>query len=550
MRRLPWIILALLVLVIGGYSVFWFMQAKHAKEVFTEVTRRLPETTSPSGTQVSLTYDSLDVGGYPFSYKVIYKNPVISWKQKDTPALKPFKPAEGLQPADTIKITGDLMFESNYLASTLGVSIKGSMDGTTPTPDGYMSWQANWEDVAGCDFEISGEARSKLLKGMEVMSLFQNAEDFMNNLREASCVSKANTVKRLPDGKQIFSSPGSDIKLALNPLDDTNMHIELKMQAKDVIFTKEYGMMFAGLSENTVSPAAAGSYSQFDERAGKTSVDIDLSATGPFRNKGVLPPAYTLDIQSRAFNIKNDWYEVSLPLALMLKKDEASSSFTMKHDGMLRFSKEMEEALRTDALTSGSAYSELKALFQNQGRPVPTEQELITSGIFPELSSFGTIKTNADVATDASGKTLTITTAGLTSDLYGFNAKGSASMEGGNADITLVCDRCTTMIDDAVTYYNRLQDFLRQVNPEAKTATFTGEQAEAMKQLLVSLDSDPSSSDQINILYKREGQVQTLSGQPLEQVIMQAMLIVATPPTAAGTQAPPPEEPAKKPAAK
>lgn len=542
MRRLPWIILTVLVIVVGGYSVFWYLQAQNVKEVFTEVTRQLPETTSKDGTKVSLTYDKLGVTGYPFSYKVTYKNPVFSWTKNNAVDVKPFTPAEGLQPANTIKINGDLMFESNYLASTLGVSMNGSMDGTTPTPDGFMSWQANWDDDAGCQFEITGEARSKLLKGAEVMSLFKNTNDFMNNLREARCTSTANTVKRMPDGKQIFSSPGSDVNLALTPLDDINSRVELKMQAKDVLFTKEYGSIFAGLSEETSIPQGGG-YSQFDERAGKTNIDIDLVATGPFRSEGELPAAYSLDIQSRAFSIKNDWYEVNLPLTLKLQKTETSSNFTIKHDGLLRFSKEMEIALRNDSLTSGRAYQELKDMFENEGKLPPSPSALTQTGIFPELSSFGTIKTFADAATDEAGKTLTIQSIGASSDLYSFNANGNASLVDGNADITFTCDHCVTMLDDGFSYYNRVQDFLRQVNPNAKVAMFGADQTEAMKNLLISLDTDPATPDQITIQYKRTGQTQTLTGQPLEQVIMQAMLIIATPPTAAGTAEPPSNAP-------
>ena len=140
---------------------------------------------------------------------------------------------------------------------------------------------------------------------------------------------------------------------------------------------------------------------------------------------------------------------------------------------------------------------------------------------------------------------------GAGSDLYGFNAKGNVSLENGNADVMLTCDHCITMVDDAVSYYNRLQDFLRQINPETQTAVFGAEQTEALKQLLASLDTDAATADQITIQYKRDGDAQTLSGQPLDQVMMQAMLIVAAPPTAAGTAEPSDEKPAaEKPAEK
>ncbi|MFO1242963.1 MAG: hypothetical protein U1E36_07175 [Rickettsiales bacterium] len=543
MRRFVWVIIALLVVAVAAYSAFWFSQAKQAKEVFTQAAKELPNITKNTGTEVSLKYDSIDVGGYPFSYIITYHNPVFSWKPKFAPDIQPFKTTDGTQPENTLKVTGDLNFESNYLASSFGVSATGSMDGTQKTPEGPFSWQANWEDTSGCTFEITGEARKKLLQGMQVLTLLKDSQSVMENLRGIDCTSKANSIKRMPDGKQIFASPGSNVHFGIEPLEGLNSRIDIKADAKDVLMTKEYGQLIGSfMHRNPGEPAP--SFKQFDERAGKTSMDIDVSATGPFRNNGTMPTDYNLDIQARSLNIKNDWYEVNFPLAFTMKKAGAVTSFSVKHDGLIHFSKEMEDALRQDYLTSGSAYGELKRLFENQGRVPPSEDAMISSGVFPEISSFGTIKTIADIATDAEGKSLSINQFAVTSDLYGIDAKGQASLTEPKADVTVNCTHCTQMVDDLISYYNRTQDFLRQINPGNQYPIFTATQAEAMKQLLVSLDSDASTADVITLHYIGDGPAQTISGQPFAQVMMQGMMIASSPP-AAGPVTPIPDDAGK-----
>ena len=544
MRRLPYIIAGIFVFLIAGYSVFWYLQAQRAKELFVDIATHLPDHPNANGKIFTLKYDDIHVGGYPFSYRVIFKNPVLSWKTPLPGDMVGFKDAKSdLAPMDTMKLTGELALESNYLANSFAASSTGIVDSTMETPDGPLSWQSHWDGPSTFSIAFNEEGRKKLMAGENPFALLQNPQELVRSLHAISFAGTNVSIKRMPDGKQIFFVPSNSIDFSLNPIDATNSEIKLKVDTKDMVLTHEYGMLLAGFYMiGGVDKAAIPTYRQFDERAGKTTIAIDVSATGPFQPDAAPPAEYNLDVESRQFSIKNDWYEITLPMMLKIKRNATTNSFSLTHEGVIRFSKEMEQALREDYITSGRAYAELQQLFQDRGVSTPPPYQIDSSGIFPEISSFGMIKTAADISSSDDGKALDIKKASIHSDLYSVDATGNVKFTDSSANIKVDCTNCLQMIDDAAAYYNHTQNFMRQINPQSKFSMLSTTQIDAVKQMITSLDADPASKDVITFNYQQQGGTSTISGQPIQQVMLQAMMIMSSP--AAGKPADPSAVPA------
>lgn len=554
MRRLPLIIAGILVFLVAGYSVFWYLQAQRAKALFVDIATNLPEQTRKTGKEFTLKYDDIAVGGYPLSYRVIFKNPVLSWKDPLPSGMVGFnnkeKNAAASAPLNTIKLNGDLSLESNYIASSFSAATTGNIDSTMETPEGPLSWQSHWDGENKFSIAFNEEGRKRIMSGENPFAMLQDPDTLMRTLRGLSMHSENLSVKRMPDGKQIFFVPNNDINFSLTPLDDANSEVRLKATTTDMVLSKEYGRLVAAFyAINAPKDQPAPSFRQFDERAGKTTIGIDLVATGPFMRQGPQQGDYNLDIESREFSIKNDWYEVTLPLVLKMSKKGDGGNFSLTHEGKIHFTKEMEAALRDDYITSGRAYAELKRLFDEQGVAPPPAYTIDVEGVFPQISAFGEIKTAADIASDNDGKKVDIKKASIHSDLYSLDAGGNIALTENKASLKVDCTNCLRMVEDATSYYNRAQNFMRAINPQSTVVTLTAGQIDSIKQMIAGLDADPATPDVVTFDYEQQGPTSTISGQPIQQIVLQAMMIMSAP--AAGPTAEPktPETPAKPPAA-
>lgn len=546
MRRFPYIIAAVLVFLIAGYSVFWYMQAQRAKAVFVDIATHLPEQTRKTGNEFTLKYDDVGVGGYPLSYRVIFKNPVLSWKEVSPSGMVGFSEkipeAANLAPLNTMKLTGELALESDYIASAFSAAATGTVDSTMKTPEGPISWQSQWDGANTFSIAFNEEGRKRLLSGENPFALLQDPDSLMRTLRGVSVHADNFSVKRMPDGKRIFFVPDNDIDFSINPLDDINAEVTLNIVTKDMVLTKEYGQLVSAFYLlNGQKDQPAPTFRQFDERAGKTSIDVDLSAKGPFLARGAALKDYTLDIDSRQFSIRNDWYEITLPMSLHVKKTAAANSLSLKHEGKIHFSKQMEQALRDDYITSGRAYAELKRLFNQPGAEAPPAYKIDAEGVFPEISAFGEITTEADITSSEDGKAIDIKNVAVHSDLYSIDASGNLTLPENKASLKIDCTNCLRMIDDATSYYNRFQTFLRQVNPQAADPILTAAQIESIKHMIAGLDADPSTTEVVTLKYEQQNTGSTLSGQPIQQIFLQAMMILSAPPGTSPTPAAPAE---------
>ncbi|MFW0776628.1 MAG: hypothetical protein ACN2B6_02790 [Rickettsiales bacterium] len=528
MKASPKILIsALIVVLLLGYSIMWFVQADKLKGNVEKTISMLNEK------ETYITYESIDVAGFPMKMAVVVSKPrfagrvdvlLKSMDDMHVGTKKMFPELPEWQ--EDTSLDGTLTIQLNALSDEYGIILAGDWH-NAPTIDGQKL--ALTSKVAGdfvCDMKL---ANSKALAGaIWTGSIERDGKQFMKDLRVVDCSFPAYEAINVASSEVGMKSEGGYLKFNREPSGDTQS-IYFAMKMDNVEFT-ETGDRWMELYKRAFPQH---SVSQPLSTYGKQNVDIELSFNGPEDFKDAKENA-PLDVNLNKFIINNAIYNVNVAMqakntpngdqraaSLVLKAD---SSYSEEYDNMVqRMARNAIDELYANKDELTTAYLE---------KYTADEMYSIVFPALPNMHPLGKMVQNLDVSYQGSSDfkvgNATLTAFELSAAPYGVTGKGTANMSQDKpfpaADLSLTCSNCARLIDDITDYVNRVSTAFAYFEPEALQAnTMNPQLVEAYKNFLSEL-SVPSQDDtdrtSFNYAIVSDGMMGvTINGKPMNEVM-------------------------------
>ncbi len=544
-------IFIVVVAAIGAGSV-WYIAAGD----IVARTKKLIDTTNAKphadGTAIKMTYDSLERTMFPH-IGARFVNPAIEVNSPGAPAMalnngspRPIEP----QPFHlTWHHAGTIDVMTDYLTKEYRLVNNGSATGSLDTGTDKMGITA-----APAHSEFSLKAKTQ-----EAFRAWQSL-DLSNPDAVKAALSQiggahgnAGAVKLTDTATNAIILTQDEVKFDLtNQSDDKKIKFDLTFVSKGAQVTKEYSDLVThamtmlhlptGITGTSMPMAAS--------RAGKQDIDIAMNVDLPQAAQANLQMQPIGDIHVTKLSIKNDFYQLSAPLDVVLHEDATRRHATIKLDWSLAISpvgaKEMQ-LLLDDGLPMASNY--LGASASNMDQALLKEKIIAA---LPNVSTLGPVALVLDVdasvpkpdapktATAADGKaeTLTLRQFRFEHKRWGIDAHGEASnnaaTRGGTVNGTLTCKQCTTLSQDMYETVHAVQDVLALLQPTDRPYPLTEAMLTQLNTTLGEIGRPGTASGDLDFVITTPApNDMRVNDKPIGQILPQLMMVFAPPPVSA-----------------
>lgn len=538
------IVAIVLVLIALAYSFLWF---RHAGETEKQMAALLD---SLSGEQaqaagVSITYDGISVGGFPFEFVTHITNPKVSIDSakliQNIGTMKglPTPPALGDVPMlDTTQLKGEVQISANYFTRTLGFAIDATSEGESHVGGKTMHWANKNGGQANCKVTLGPDANMSMLQ-KSVLAPFDNVEALVKSFRSINCLADPMEITNTDSDSMLYRGGEQLFSVSFEEMGANDVHINALLTSNDLEISDDWKAWMDNIMQ-VVNPRGfnAGvlpinSY----EATGKQNTEVKLSYRGPVNFENLQNSEIELHIPT--FKISNNLYSISYPINFNLSKKGEQVTGDISINGSATYDPAIDEyADKTVDQAVASMFST-----DANGNPHPlspilgaADQESLTKNIKAVLPAFGSFKTwNSTV--EASFKSTenkelhqtngeaTIRSIAMRFGDYGLSATGSASFMPPRGEISLRCHKCHDTMDKLVIFASNLQKLVALVSPGVPPLPEGIAFRDAIAGFVesISTPADDMKDDRV-ILISNSGNGETvISGKPMQEVTMQAM---------------------------
>ncbi len=479
----------LIVVVIGGFSVSWFLQASEIKRNVEAAIARV------NATQQYITYQSIETSGFPSDVSVSIVNPRFAGRI-DT-LLKEMgqaKPGAVLTDAEKqelerfsqlpewsedITLNGAITLSVNALSDAYTLSLQGDWTG-----NGKIGTQAiameSLGDNTSCRLEM---ARGTLFTTLwDFDALTRDPARLAPDFRLLDCVAPTATITDRNTKEALVKSGGARVYITSAPEgDQRQVRFHLKVTDSEVTAAGDplYETYF-----NIVRVFDPFFYYPKLSSMGKQNIEVDFSYNGPADMKKDFQSA-NFDVRLDKFIMNNNLSNSSGTLVFIKTPDAAGnqsgkagyrfeSVIGAQYDAYLR---DYARFMVNQAYANGSVNvpGPLLAEFQpTMEKYTADEMYAIIYPAIPNFQYLGKIVQGIDIGyqldkTLASGD-VTLTSLDFSATPYGVTGQGTLKQTQGQlfptSNIRFSCRNCLVMVDDIFAYAARLKAVLAYFKPE------------------------------------------------------------------------------------
>ncbi len=522
MKKIVVIVLAVLVILAGvGYSVFWFQQAGVVEANVKNWFATINNSDYAKKEELSAQYDEVSVTGFPTKFVINIKNPAFEYTPESlrsvffsgTPQLNADAPeavkAEG-KLKDSWKLNGVVMVDANTISNRYTVTSKGASEGVFRDSQGELPWKSN-DGSLTITVVTSGAMDGKLLSHLNLANP-QEITDLLKSVREVTTVSTPMEITHAESGDSLLSSGEAKFNIFINDPSSPKLESHGMMLVTDVQMSEAYqqaynrfAAQFRGAPESMGENMAMSDLFS-SSKAGKQDVDIAYTLSAS-RNLDFAKDG-EVDLNIASMRFKNDFYDISLPLAFTYQRKDNQVNSTWKLDGSMQYSQGFGESLQAQAdqvaqqLFSGGNAIAL-AVMGVSTAPDPEAFKAKVATLIPAFDKVGPIKLVIDggfkgqvvPGNPAPAGTLNVTDINLSHSLWGLDVKGDMVVPENKANMTILCTKCDTLVTDLLTYIRNGQELAAMLNKDYVVFPITEKLIADVKNFIRTIGKGESAED-------------------------------------------------------
>lgn len=464
-------VFALAAVAAGIWCASWYAQAQNVQRSVEGWINYL------NAGQTYLTYDALEISGFPTQVKATLTNPAFSGRidqllvrlDKDKTLFPQPLPAW----QEEMKMDGILSLTVNAFSDKYKMEMTGKWlqhSGMNNQP--VAAFVSREPFSSACELEMK---RGTFLTNMWSFKVVESPEKFFDEFRSIDCAASDSVLVDEASGKTIVSSGPTRVYVAKESAGDQE-RVQFNLKYENVEMTKEWENLLMAYVQ-AFSPGYY--YPSMYAAYGKQNGEIDFSYQGPSFAKGNTDiPAFEVNLAK--FNLSNALYSGS---GHLLAKSEAVAgdniraafnsrfefSYTPQYDALL------EELARSyidfTAKNDSAGNSELRNILLTR---TPEQTFAMVKPAIPKLSPLGTWLQSTDLSYEGKKDTmlgnLKLADFVLSTTPYGITGNGTAQRNEGSlfpeANFTFKCTSCTLLMDDLTGYINHVLQVAHSFYPE------------------------------------------------------------------------------------
>lgn len=534
----------LLVVLCAGYYGVWRVTASNEKALLAASI----ETSNRTNPYVSLAYEELKVGGFPFHYQVDILRPQMTIKAGSYLKEKLPPDTEGDQkpwPEDewvsTLQLGDRIRAQSNILQSTFTLTLHGDITSTDTVGTYTATSLGTLNPESRLTTRLNKPLLLSLLGGSATPEAFLAAivHDIELHLLDVKWTDQRSheTLSRVPE-----------LRFMLRP-ENAAQSVRLEVGITDAEHTAS---MDKRLAENPYIPLLLSRYgygesARFSEQ-GKSSLQLALTAPATTENTSASFALDTLDYHDDLVTFKAsgtgsiESFENAALKSLAVKLTASSAASEKGYLAQQRNFEAVLEHLAHDSSLEASdpqVVALVRAIEQS-----PDKGAFMT----PKFHEMGEITADVDLLYTSnetgSTRTLTLTNVSLKAAPYSLGVKGEVKTEGmpipsGSVAITL--SQYPALLTDLGAYAMNLTSLLNRYDPDTFYFQVTDEFTAAVKSFLEAISDTPDKTgDTLTITVASKPasllpDVGTLTGQDAAQLFADRIMpFFAPPPLAPG----------------
>lgn len=529
-----------LVLAFGAYTAVWF---RHADQTKTEVEKFFSELEKKDA-GVTVAYDSLNVGGFPFQFVTRIKDPVFTLdyakfvKTVFSKIDDEYAPKPELGAKETASIKGEATLTTNYFTRSISLKFSGMSEGESRFGEKTLHWATSGEADGGCTVFVSKGADLSMLSP-NVFSNFENPEKLLKNFESIDCLGEPVEIVTKENGNMLFRTGEQVFSISNKSAGENKAVVNATLNSSDMEMSDEWRDWQKELMQS-INPRQMHSRVlpiSSHEAVGKQNVEIKLSYEGPVAFNDLEHLDIKLNVPT--FSISNNLYHFSTPFALNILRNGAQVTGDASFEGAGKYEAAMDGLLSqsvnlvVDDLYAGNI-PELTETFAPVTARVDADtlKESVGKAV-PAFGMFGTLTTNLKASFKGSEDEkfhqrtgeATIDQFKLLMGAHGFSASGSMVMVPPRGELSLRCHQCRETVEKLLDYAVNLQNIMSYFDASVTPITVDDAFRKAAVGFVDSFSQpieDEEADRLIQISDSGNGQV-VISGHPIQEVMMLGM---------------------------
>ena len=514
-------IVVFLIVVAGGTTVTWMLQASRIKTQIEQGIARL------SSDDVKIAYDALETSGFPTEVVVSIVNPRLTGRLDKLFAQMPKNNRQTLPEwNEDVSLNGTLTIGVNALSDRYTLGMHGQWKNKSTIGSEVIAMESSPNAGMLCTLGMAHAGNwFGTLWNFQALSL--HGEKPLDDFRLLDCQATENTIV-LQDSKAEVMKNGPERMYISHSLENG------QRQARFFFSVPEWEVMpegdrVMGVYSRAIAPwyDSAPLFSAY----GKQNTEIDFTYKGPAELTGDIKST-PLDIHLGKFIITNDAYNMNMTFDLT-NSDAADG----KHAARLAFKTEsaytdIYHALITDLVRSAikdmyaepSPSPELKAVTERQ---TPESLYALVQPAIPDLHALGRLVMALDLGYQGNREftegDITLSTLELSATPYGITAQGTGKRTTASpfpaVNIALTCANCLKLIDDVTEYVRRLQTVVVTLQPEKPVKPMSQATVDGYKQFLEALAGKNINGQNFTYAIVGDGLGVTVNNQRMDEVM-------------------------------
>ncbi len=462
MKKSGWIVLAVLVLAIGGIGALWVVQASHVKKSFAAHIEAF------NSGPVKISYDALETSGFPTQLAITLVNPRLAGRIDLL--LDPNKQQSLPEWDENIALNGSLQISIDALKDRFTATFNGMWKNTSTVNNHAISLASKTPVSSHCTLEMDGVGGWVTIPWSAATHTNPEEASF-DRFRLLDCASDGHSITDDSGNLLLVQSGPARFYISHTPRSDQR-DLRIFFKSNDSFFTQD-GDRFIAKYYQAMSPHAI---PPMLSAYGKQQAELDMAYAGPTDIKnalqastqGLLP---SFEMRIARFVLANDAYNSTLTFDVTNKSDSAAQT----QSAHLGFKSETTYNPIYNALVHESVRSMIQESLHDlkrQNKLPDSLKDKDTEGVYaiiapaiPDFHAMG--KWTAAVDTSFQGSAgfttgdFTLSDFELSVAPYGITGKGAGKRAPGALipafDVTFACRNCLPFFDALTGYFNKLQ---------------------------------------------------------------------------------------------
>lgn len=525
MRKLIWGLVAVVLIGCAVLSVIWVSRAHAVKK---NVEDYIASFTTKN---MNITYQEVNVSGFPFSMNISIVNPHITGhinKFIEELGLNRLFKTENLPEWNEDHILhGSINFSVNAFSNKFRMEMLGNITGKADIAGKPIA--INRESDKGSVCELQFINNNMAFSNLWNIHLLSGDKGLAQNFRSLDCSFPESRTVNAATNETMLTHGGSRLFISRNPLSD---HSDIRFYAlvKDMEETKAYDAIY-NIYSSAISP---GKYRMVPSSFGKQNTEIDVSYSGTESWLSDESKFIPLKVKINKLILSNNAYNINTTAAIdyQLKDNIVNTGFSFKTEmtatELLRSLLQIQFSNFVKSVReSSSGYSmETKNKLVNMSE---ADTNKMFYSVIPDFNTAGKIVTNIDASyignTSLTNYKAELNSLELSGAPYGVTASGSikedaaSPLPGGNLSIS--CTNCANMLDDMAKYVEHLQYFMSIFYPgNSVLSNVTSDSVKSFKSFLLELTAaTPENAGNLKFDIINDGKVLTVNGKDSTEVV-------------------------------